>query len=361
MKSLALFLKHNRTKIYYAVVTILLLLFFSWSVVSGIGSLREYWHFSALTNQWLVLLLLISGNILIMIGQYVKWRQSESLLSLIRDMNRIAQENSDSTIDWHAIYAPKTQALIDVYNQIAKNTRKIREEERESEQSKDEMITNISHDLRTPLTAIIGYLGLVEMNADTLNAEEKAKYVHTAYNKSNQMKVLVEDLFEYSKTQAHDAVLNLTTLSLSDLFAQLLASYEIEAQEKQIELTQITNPELIMLEADSDKLARVLMNLITNAMKYGEGATFIKLTAQIRESNVEIRVVNDGIRIPSDAIKDIFDRFYRVESSRNSKTGGTGLGLAIVKGIIEQHHGSVSATSDDDLTSFIITVPLKQN
>ncbi|MEX0380131.1 sensor histidine kinase [Leuconostoc sp. MS02] len=361
MKTFALFLKYNRTKIYYMVVTILLLLLFSWSIITGVDRLRLYNQLTSVAGQWLLILLLVIGNITILIWQYVRWRQAESLIHFIHDMNRIARENSDSMIEWRAVYAPKTQALIDVSNQIAKNTRKIREEERESERSKDEMITNISHDLRTPLTAIIGYLGLVEMNADTLGTAERAKYIHTAYDRSNQMKVLVEDLFEFSKTQAHDAILHVTTISLSDLFAQLLASYEIEAQTKKIALTQITKPELIVLEADSDKLARVLMNLITNALKYGEGATFIKLTAQVRETDVEIRVINDGVKIPSDAITDIFDRFYRVESSRNSKTGGTGLGLAIVKGIVAQHHGSVRVTSDDELTSFIVAIPLKQH
>ena len=361
MKTFALFLKYNRTKIYYMVVTILLLLLFSWSIITGVDRLRLYNQLTSVAGQWLLILLLVIGNITILIWQYVRWRQAESLIHFIHDMNRIARENSDSMIEWRAVYAPKTQALIDVSNQIAKNTRKIREEERESERSKDEMITNISHDLRTPLTAIIGYLGLVEMNADALGTAERAKYIHTAYDRSNQMKVLVEDLFEFSKTQAHDAILHVTTISLSDLFAQLLASYEIEAQTKKIALTQITKPELIVLEADSDKLARVLMNLITNALKYGEGATFIKLTAQVRETDVEIRVINDGVKIPSDAITDIFDRFYRVESSRNSKTGGTGLGLAIVKGIVAQHHGSVRVTSDDELTSFIVAIPLKQH
>jgi len=361
MKNFALFLKHNRTKIYYAVVTFLLLLFFSWSIITGVTRLQLYRQLTPVMSQWLLIVLVSVGSTTILIWQFVRWRQAESLSHFIHDMNRIARENSDSMIEWHAAYAPKTQALIDVSNQIAKNTRQIREEERESERSKDEMITNISHDLRTPLTAIIGYLGLVEMNADTLSAAEKAKYIHTAYDRSNQMKVLVEDLFAFSQTQAHDAVLNISTLSLGDLFAQLIASYEIEAQEKHIELTQITNPEIIMLEADSDKLARVLMNLITNAMKYGKRETFIKLTAQVKKTDVEIRVINDGVKIPNKDIVDIFGRFYRVESSRNSKTGGTGLGLAIVKGIIEQHQGSVSASSDDELTSFIVTIPLKQH
>lgn len=360
MKKLALFLKHNRTKIYYAVVTTLLLLLFSWSVYSAATMALGRLQLLPILWQWGVISVLVIGDGIIVIWQYVRLRQAESLTRLIHDMQTIANDNSDMQIDWQAMYAPQTQALIDVTNTISKHTQAIREEERESERSKDEMITNISHDLRTPLTAIIGYLGLVEMNGTQLSAADRAKYIHTAYSKSNQMKVLVEDLFEFSKTQAHDAVLNMTTLSLGDLFAQLIASYEIEAHEHHLALTQIVDPELIVIEADSDKLARALMNLMSNAFKYGEGATFIKLTAQVKADEVEIRVINDGIKIPSAALTDIFDRFYRVESSRNSQTGGTGLGLAIVKGIVNQHHGRVRATSDDDLTTFIVTLPLKQ-
>ncbi|MCT4378071.1 MULTISPECIES: sensor histidine kinase [Leuconostoc] len=360
MKKIAIFFKHNRTKNYYIIVTLLLLCLYSWTTMTGFDVLAQRVNrFSSNTWQILEFFVFVLGNFAIIIVQYVKWRRDESLLRLIRELRQISADNADMTIDWHATYAPKTQALIDVSNTIATNTRRIREEERASERSKDEMITNISHDLRTPLTAIIGYLGLVEMG-DNLSDDNRKKYIHTAYDKSNQMKVLVEDLFEFSKTQAQDASLNLTSLSLSDLFGQLLASYELEAQEKNIKLTQLTNPEMIVIEADSDKLARVLMNLITNAFKYGDGATFIKLTAQVRDENVEIRVINDGAKIPGDALDDIFDRFYRVESSRNSKTGGTGLGLAIVKGIVTQHHGVVSAESDDDLTTFVISLPLKQ-
>ncbi|MGX7051752.1 sensor histidine kinase [Leuconostoc palmae] len=359
MKKLVEIQKHNRITLYYAVMTLLLLLLFSWFIITiPVQRVSSY-----LSEQLIIigkLVVLLIGNALIIVWQFIRWRQEKSLVHLIREMRKIASENSDRLIDWQAPYAPKTQALIDVSNKIAKNTRKIREEERESERSKDEMITNISHDLRTPLTAIIGYLGLVEMNGQSLSEHDRSKYIHTAYDKSNQMKVLVEDLFEFSKTQAHNATLNLTMLSLGDLFAQLLASYAIEAQEHKIQMMQLTNPDLIILEADSDKLARVFINLITNAFKYGSGATFIKLTAQVKDSMVEIKVINDGLRIPKEALTDIFDRFYRVESSRNSQTGGTGLGLAIVKGIINQHGGSVSATSDDQLTVFKILMPLKQ-
>lgn len=227
--------------------------------------------------------------------------------------------------------------------------------------SKEEMMTNISHDLRTPLTAIIGYLGLVVTANTALAKEDQQKYLETAYHKANQMKMLVEDLFEFAKLQSSQISLNINDFSLGDLFDQVLANYAVEAEKKGIRLTTQLAPELIVMAGDSEKLARVLINLVENALKYGQGASFIKLTGQAKENGqVEIRVVNDGPAIPEDSLNRLFNRFYRVESSRNTKTGGTGLGLSIVKGVVDKHHGQVRAESSDELTAFIINLPQKQ-
>lgn len=358
-------LNNNTLIVRFGAVAVALLLFFNWSVVV----FTQLYRFGALDWAalqpsewpiWLFLVLLLGSAAIIFMVLRQFWH-AQQLAHLTTDLQGKLANNADNIyLDWTAKGDAPTQQLIEVTNQIGQQTAKIRAEERASEQSKDEMITNISHDLRTPLTAIIGYLGLVEMAGDTLDATTQAKYVHTAYEKANQMKMLVEDLFEYSQTQARDAQLNINTISLGDLFAQLAASYELEAYDKKLALTQLTKPELLIMEADSDKLARALMNLVTNALKYGHGATFIKLTGQIRGDEVEIRVINDGEAIPKAALGELFDRFYRVESSRNTETGGTGLGLAIVKGIVDQHGGRIHAESNADITSFVMTLPLKQ-
>lgn len=358
-------LNNNTLIVRFGAVAVALLLFFNWSVVV----FTQLYHFGALDwaalqpSEWPIwlFLVLLLGSVAIIFVVLRQFWHAQQLARLTTDLQGKLTNNADNIyLDWTAKGDAPTQQLIEVTNQIGQQTAKIRAEERASEQSKDEMITNISHDLRTPLTAIIGYLGLVEMAGDTLDATTQAKYVHTAYEKANQMKMLVEDLFEYSQTQARDAQLNINTISLGDLFAQLAASYELEAHDKKLALTQLTKPELLIMEADSDKLARALMNLVTNALKYGHGATFIKLTGQIRGDEVEIRVINDGEAIPKTALGELFDRFYRVESSRNTETGGTGLGLAIVKGIVDQHGGRIHAESNADITSFVMTLPLKQ-
>ncbi|WP_434063052.1 sensor histidine kinase [Eupransor demetentiae] len=295
---------------------------------------------------------------------WTSWRECKQAVSIQRLTDELAQQVNQEqghTIEWQHPVDQRVATLTKQFNQVITRSNQLHQQEEETKSSRDEMMTNISHDLRTPLTAIIGYLGLVVMQKDQLSTADRNKYIQTAYDKANQMKTLVEDLFEFSKTQLQNASLNITEFSVGDLFAQLLASYEVEAQEKGIELTYLIEPRLIIMEGDSDKLARVLMNLINNAFKYAKGATFIKLTAQVRPNDqVEIRVTNDGESIPQDSLDSLFDRFYRVESSRNSKTGGTGLGLAIVKGIVEQHHGQVKVESSQEATSFVVSLPIHQ-
>lgn len=113
------------------------------------------------------------------------------------------------------------------------------------------------------------------------------------------------------------------------------------------------------IKADPEKLVRVYNNLINNAFKYGTGATKIKLIANlVNKQTVELRVENNGERIPEKSLKKIFERFYRVEGSRNIKTGGTGLGLSITKSVVDLHHGTIRCESNDNWTSFIIRLPL---
>ncbi len=233
-------------------------------------------------------------------------------------------------------------------------------EERAIERSKDEMITNVSHDLRTPLTSILGYLGLIKNDeTGTLPRETMVKYTNTAFAKAEQMKSLVEDLFDYTQVAQVDFKLHWAPLDLSAMLNQLAVNFELEAKQRNLVISAVTNADSIEMVGDPDRLARVFMNLISNGLKYGEDATFIRLSAKVLADNwVEVRVQNDGERIPEESIGRLFDRFYRVEGSRNLKTGGTGLGLAIVQGIVDAHGGNIHVESDSELTSFIVRLPL---
>ncbi|OFT07498.1 two-component sensor histidine kinase [Lactobacillus sp. HMSC24D01] len=276
---------------------------------------------------------------------------------IIGELHYIAQGHLEHRIPFRV--NGNQQHVITSVNALVDTITQAMQEERASEKSKDELITNVSHDLRTPLTSIIGYLGLIE-DHQYQSEEDIVKYSHIAYDKAKQMKDLVEDLFEYTKVQQHGAPVNLMTVDLGQLLEQVGASFELEADKKGMAINVTCEPTPLSITADPEKLGRLFSNLVANALKYGHGASYIHLTAKQLGEKVVITVADDGEKIPAESVKHLFERFYRVESSRNKATGGTGLGLAIVQSIVELHHGSVTARSDDQETAFVVTLPVKQ-
>ncbi len=213
---------------------------------------------------------------------------------------------------------------------------------------------------RTPLTSIIGYLGLIE-DRQYHSEEDLLKYTHTAYVKAKQMKSLVEDLFEYTKVRQPSVPINMTNFDMVQLVEQLAADFELEAGRKGITIEVVSTEEQLMMDGDTEKLVRVFNNLFTNAFKYGKGATRLLVEIQRAGTEAVITVKNNGAQIPKHALDSLFDRFYRVEESRNQETGGTGLGLAITQSIVALHGGYIYAKSNKDWTSFIIHLPLTRN
>lgn len=276
---------------------------------------------------------------------------------IIGELHYIAQGHLDHRIPFRL--KGSEQHVITSVNALVDSAVQSMDDERKIEKSKDELITNVSHDLRTPLTSIIGYLGLIE-DKQYQNEEDILKYTHIAYSKAKQMKNLVDDLFEYTKVQQHGAPVNIMRVDLDQLLEQLTASFALEAERRGIEISSKVVPNPLMIEADPEKLGRVFNNLVANAFKYGNGASYVQITAHQEQSNVVVKVANDGTPIPKEAQDHLFERFYRAEASRSRATGGTGLGLAIVKSIVDLHHGQVTVTSDEHETAFIVTLPLKQ-
>ncbi|MDR2832864.1 MAG: HAMP domain-containing histidine kinase [Streptococcaceae bacterium] len=246
--------------------------------------------------------------------------------------------------------------VVNSINLLVDSTVKAIEDERQIEKSKDELISNVSHDLRTPLTSIIGYLGLLETGS-AKTKEDEMKYIHTAYEKAKQMKNLVEDLFEYTKVRFPNVEIAKAKFNMSSLLAQMAIDFALEAEKIGVEIIYNSQPENVMMLGDTEKLVRVFDNLISNALKYGRGATKIVLDIAERTDEIVIYVKNDGENIPEESLKHLFDRFYRVESSRSKETGGSGLGLAITKGIVELHDGTIGAKSEKGWTTFKLTFP----
>ncbi|MBF8808734.1 MAG: HAMP domain-containing histidine kinase [Enterococcus lacertideformus] len=286
-----------------------------------------------------------------------RYRQMQ-LRHIISELHYIANGNYNHRIPFEL--TGDLNRVVSSINGLVDSTVAAIEDERKIEKSKDELITNVSHDIRTPLTSIIGYLGLIE-DGQYQTEEDLLKYTHTAYIKAKQMKSLVDDLFEYTKVRQPAVPVNFSSFDLIQLIEQLAADFELEASKKHIQILVTSQANALIMDGDTEKLVRVFNNLLTNALKYGKGATKIVIEIEKIGSEAVATVKNNGAMIPQEAIDSLFDRFYRVEESRSQETGGTGLGLAIAQSIVALHRGYIYAKSDKQWTSFIMHLPIKRN
>lgn len=225
------------------------------------------------------------------------------------------------------------------------------EERMQSERTKNELITNVAHDLRTPLTSIIGYIGLVKDDKYE-DKEECARYLDIAYSKSERLKVLIEDLFEYTKLSNRVIDLKLEQISVTLLMNQLIEELRPQAEDKNISMSIHVKADESSVYVDIMKMARVFENLLENAIKYSKKDEVVQIIIQQKNGYVYTSVRNRCDSTPEADITKLFDRFYRTDTSRNSTTGGSGLGLAIAKNIVEMHGGKIWAQLDGDRISF---------
>ena len=240
-------------------------------------------------------------------------------------------------------------------NKMSEEIRVLMESERHNEKSKNEMITNIAHDLRTPLTSILGYLDLI--NKRELTEDTKKEYLKIVYEKSKKLQDLIESLFSFTKTNSSKLVLKIDKIDIIKLLCQLMEEFYPNFEDKGITCSVNTNIDSYVIDGDGTLLARLFDNLINNAVKYGADGKRIDIKIIAENNIVKIAVINYGKVIPQDELPLIFDKFYRVDQARNSGTGGTGLGLAIAKNITELHHGVIEVTSDLGGTVFSVTLP----
>ena len=329
------------------------------SLVNGIYFLKKTMTIGPGYHIWswerIGIILMGIADVIVLYWRLIRRYHQMQLRHIISELHYIANGHFDHRISFSV--NNDMQKVIDSINSLVDSTVGAINEEKAIEQSKDELITNVSHDIRTPLTSIIGYLGLLKNGAVT-SQEDMLKYINIAYDKAEQMKSLANDLFEYTTLKSTKTKLNVTPINIRGMMEQVAAGFELEAEKKGIAFSVKARPDDLIVNADVEKLVRVYNNLISNALKYAAGASRINLVANlINHEQVELRVENNGEPIPKDKLKKIFDRFYRVESSRNTKTGGTGLGLSIVQGGVELHGGTIRCESNKDWTSFIILLP----
>lgn len=269
-------------------------------------------------------------------------------------MHEIAEGDLNITLDVEGDdeFADMAEDL----NNMVEELRQLMDKERESERTKNELITNVAHDLRTPLTSIIGYLELLS-GPVKLNEEMQKKYLDITYKKSKRLQKLIEDLFGFTKLNYGKISMKVSKVDIVKLLSQMLEEFYPNFMEKNLAYELQSNVTAKVITADGNLLARLFDNLINNAIKYGAEGKKVIVKVDATDTIVTVSVTNFGYVIPKDELPLLFEKFYRVEQSRSTNTGGTGLGLAIAKNIVDMHGGTIGVTSD--LNGTVFTVKLK--
>lgn len=231
------------------------------------------------------------------------------------------------------------------------------ENERKAERAKGELITNVSHDLRTPLTSIKGYLGLIREKKYS-SEEQLEEFLNIAYNKSEKLEVLINDLFEYTKLTSSGVNIEKQDIALNGLLEQLIEELVPISEENNVNISEEFINEKVVVSIDPNKTVRVFENLLMNAIRYSLKPGEIKVKLSKETGFALVSVQNRCDSLSEEDLKKIFDRFYRVEKSRSSDTGGSGLGLAIARNIVQLQGGTIGVKYENEYVSFDVRFKL---
>ncbi len=291
----------------------------------------------------MILLMLIAFYIAM--GKFTKW-----LDQVGKATRQIVGRSSD------AITLPRELSPVEGDLKAIQTQLRLREEEaREEEVRKQDLIAFLAHDLKTPLTSVVGYLTLLR-DEPGLDADQRAKYTGIALDKAQRLEELLSEFFDITRMDLKSAAENMETIQLTILLEQLADEFYPLFAEKDLDCTTQIEHHL-MVRGDPDKLARVFDNVLKNAVSYSTPGGTVEITARRVGRQIEVVLSNEGLEIPEGELARIFQKFYRLDAARSTRTGGAGLGLAIAKEIVEFHGGTIRAESNGKTTSFVICLP----
>ena len=347
--------------IYSAIVTIVIMA----AVVLNLGLFSQYIANSGVNSilpvigRKMMLLIILLVGLGIAIFTAILFNLQNKALKYVSGISEAVKNMSEGDLEINLEIKDEDEfaEIASNLNKMAEEIRKLMDKERATEKSKNELITNVAHDLRTPLTSILGYLELLE-STPNIDAKVRENYIEIALIKSKRLRMLIDDLFGLTKMSHGKLSMEVGKLDIVKLLDQMLEEFypTFSSAGLSYELRSNVNSKIII--ADGNLIARLFENLINNAVKYGAEGKKVIVEVDVEGDNVVVDVINYGHIIPEKELDMIFDRFYRVEQSRASTTGGTGLGLAIVKNIVEIHGGNISVTSDF-ISGTIFKVKLK--
>ena len=270
---------------------------------------------------------------------------------MIGDYMRQGREASDI---FPSEYAPVSVEMAEIKAAMQ------RQEQLQKEEAgrKNDLITYLAHDLKTPLTSVIGYLSLME-EVPEMPAEQRVKYVHITLDKALRLERLINEFFEITRYNLQQIVLEKESLDLSFMLVQMADEfYPILSDHGNTLKLQGTNEESIMVYGDGDKLARVFRNILKNAIAYSYPDTEILVDCKTAGEKLFVTFSNKGKTIPRQKLEAIFEKFFRLDDARGTNQGGAGLGLAIAREIVTLHGGAIRAESGNEVTAFTVELPI---
>ncbi|WPK13928.1 HAMP domain-containing sensor histidine kinase [Lysinibacillus louembei] len=307
--------------------------------------------YSVLFQQNKSFWLAIGFIILLLIIFYIALSRFTRYFNQISDGIMMLSEDSEKEIHLPA----ELDFLEKQLNNVKAKLEKRAKDAQEAEQRKNDLVVYLAHDIKTPLTSIIGYLSLLD-EAKDMPVEQREKYVTITLEKSYRLEQLINEFFEITRFNLQTIILEKNLIPLNYMLLQVADEfYPLLAPKGQKAVVQIDDE--INIYADGDKLARVFNNILKNAVVYSNPNSTIEISARNENNQTFISFTNVGKTIPAEKLEMIFQKFYRLDSARSTQTGGAGLGLAISNEIIQAHGGTITATSSDHKTVFTVMIP----
>ena len=309
------------------------------------------YYFLKTVEHYFILLIAVVWFIMVLIIIYIYWNKTVGYIEDIAEASEALVQPDDEDIR-----LPEELREIEYrMNQIKRTALQHERDAKEAERRKNDLVVNLAHDIRTPLSSVIGYLSLLS-EAPDMPTEQRIKYTDITLEKAFRLEQLVEEFFEITRFNLSSIVLNNGKINLPFMLRQIADEFYpmLSPQNKQ---AIVHAPDELTLWGDADKLSRVFNNILKNAIAYSYNDSVIDITVFEQAENTVIQFTNKGDPIPKQKLETIFERFFRLNTARSSETGGAGLGLAIAKEIVNAHDGTITAQSDESKTTFTVVLP----
>ena len=328
------------------IIYFILALFFENTLSVLVANLNYDLYSWIVYNRDIVVYIYIAIVLSIIIYRFIS-KYMDNINQVYDSLDLILKEDNE-TIKLPNDVSQFAEKLNDIkYNYIAtKNS------ERDAQQKKNDLIMYMAHDLKTPLTSIIGYLTLLSDEKD-ISKELQEKYIKIALDKSLRVEELINQFFDITRYNLHSMPINKKEINISYLLQQLIDECYPMLEKNNLKCS-LDAPEKVMYLGDGDKLARAFDNLLKNAINYSYKGSTVEINLEQKNNKIFIAFKNKGDKIPQYKLEKIFEKFYRGDEARVSSTGGAGLGLAITKEIIELHDGTIKVKNDDEYIEFDI-------